>query len=223
MYIADFGAGKVTEISTNGTQSIFATGVPDAFDLTFDRAGNLYVSDGPDQTVTEIMTNGTKSTFATGLSDPIGLAFDGSGNLFVVCELVEQIIEINSEGVTNHFASVVGNYAKFDAAGNLFMTGSGSGEVLEFAPNGSQRVFASGLNQPMGLAFQPVPQLQGCATNDAFQLTVTMPSPYYSTTVQVSTDLVNWSDVYTNLPPFVFTDSTAAISPNRFYRAVLAQ
>jgi hypothetical protein len=222
LYTVAFGS-TVTEISTNGTKSTFATGLADTFGLAFDRVGNLYVTEGPDAAIKEIATNGTQTTFASGLGDPVGLAFDGTGNLFAMCEIVNQVTEINPEGMTNNFASTQGDYLEFNAAGKLFLTEMGFGNVAEFAPDGSQSVFASGLNQPLGLAFQPVPQLLGCATNGAFQLTVTMPSPYYSTIVQVSTNLVDWSGVYTNLPPFVFTDSAAAISTNRFYRAVLQQ
>ena len=224
LYTVSFGS-SVAEISTNGTESTYATGLEDTFGLAFDRTGNLYVSEGPDGAVAEIETNGTKTTFASGLGDPIGLAFNGEGNLFAMCEIANQITEINPEGVTNKFVPVIGNYLEFDAAGNLFLTqissGAGNGTVVEFAPDDSQSIFASGLDEPLGLAFQPVPQLQGRAANGAFQLTVTMPSPFFSTIIQVSTNMVNWSDAYTNLPPFVFTDSVAPLFSNRFYRAVL--
>ncbi|HLX68285.1 MAG TPA: hypothetical protein VKV04_01540 [Verrucomicrobiae bacterium] len=48
-----------------------------------------------------------------------------------------------------------------------------------------------------------------------------MPSPYYSTIVQVSTDMVNWTNVCTNTPPFTYTDSMGTVLPCRFYRALL--
>jgi hypothetical protein len=72
-----------------------------------------------------------------------------------------------------------------------------------------------------GLAFQPVPQLQPAAAGGAFELTVSMPSPYYSTVIQASTNMLNWVSVYTNTPSFTFTDLTATASPQRFYRTVL--
>jgi len=52
-----------------------------------------------------------------------------------------------------------------------------------------------------------------------FQLTVTMPSPYYLTIVHASTNLVNWQDICTNTPPFTFTASPAE-APSCFYRAL---
>src|ERR1017187_10301030 len=36
---------------------------------------------------------------------------------------------------------------------NLFVSDAGSGNIYEFTPGGVQSTFASGLNQPLGLAF----------------------------------------------------------------------
>ena len=60
----------------------------------------------------------------------------------------------------------------FNSAGDLFEADNGSGNIYEFTPGGAQSTFASGLSNPFGLAFQPVPELQGFATNGVFQLTV---------------------------------------------------
>jgi hypothetical protein len=40
--------------------------------------------------------------------------------------------------------------------------------------------------------------------------------------IEVSTNLVNWRPLQTNLSPFTFVDTNAPASPYRFYRAVLA-
>jgi hypothetical protein len=63
--------------------------------------------------------------------------------------------------------------------------------------------------------------LVGVVTNGVFQVNVSMPSPYYSTIIQASTNLMNWVSVYTNTPPFTFTNSMVTTLPSRFYRAVL--
>jgi len=41
------------------------------------------------------------------------------------------------------------------------------------------------------------------------------------TIVQVSTNLINWVNISTNTPPFIFTDTVSASFPYRFYRAEL--
>jgi len=97
----------------------------------------------------------------------------------------------------------------------------GSGNIYRFTTNGVRNTFASGLNHPAGLAFQPMPELKAYATNGRFQIAVLMPSPYHSTILQTSADLVNWISIYTNTPPFVFKDSMATTFPNHFYRVLL--
>jgi hypothetical protein len=46
----------------------------------------------------------------------------------------------------------------FDSAGDLFEADYGSGNIYEYTPGGAQTTFASGLSNPAGLAFQPVPE-----------------------------------------------------------------
>ena len=109
----------------------------------------------------------------------------------------------------------------FNSAGDLFEADWGSGNIYEFTPDGTRTTFASGLVHPIALAFQPEPELTAIVTNGVFQLTVSMPSPYYSTIIQASTDLVNWVNIYTNTPPFTFTDTMASNFACRYYRALL--
>ena len=69
-----------------------------------------------------------------------------------------------------------------------------------------------------------LPQVSGNSIKPggAFALTVSAPvNPPLSTIIQASTNLVNWVNVYTNMPPFVFTDPHASNYRTRFYRAVL--
>ena len=56
--------------------------------------------------------------------------------------------------------------------------------------------------------------------SSGFYLTVT--GDPVSTIVQASTNLVNWQNIFTNTPPFVFTNFQSTNFPIRFYRALLA-
>ena len=53
-----------------------------------------------------------------------------------------------------------------------------------------------------------------------FQLSVTS-NDGLNTTVQASTNLVNWVNLFTGVSPFVFTDTSASNYPSRFYRAIV--
>ena len=53
--------------------------------------------------------------------------------------------------------SIAGQLA-YAAPGDLFESDQGSGHIYEFTPGGTRSTFASGLNEPTFLAFEPVPE-----------------------------------------------------------------
>lgn len=63
-----------------------------------------------------------------------------------------------------------------------------------------------------------LPVFNGAAVGTNFNVTVTSPSS--ATVIMASTNLVTWAPVYTNTPPFTFTDSISQY-PGRFYRAAV--
>ena len=91
------------------------------------------------------------------------MVFDSSGNLFVSNGSAKTIKKITPLGVKTTFASDVDvDGMAFDAFGNLFVsqkskdTDASEGVILEFAPDGSSKVFASNLIKParIGLRFR---------------------------------------------------------------------
>src|SRR5262249_15816828 len=86
----------------------FASGLSSPFDLAFDSAGNLFVTDwGSGGHIYKFTPDGTQSTFAQ-LVAPEGLAFDSAGNLFVVDEDTGNIFKFTPDGVRSTFAKAVG-------------------------------------------------------------------------------------------------------------------
>jgi len=55
------------------------------------------------------------------------------------------------------------------------------------------------------------------AAGGKFDLTV---SGTGTVVIQASTNLVSWVNIYTNTPPFTFTDTISSPFPYRFYRAL---
>ena len=218
LYVSQLN-GDIIEIATNGTQTIFAFGLSDPVGLAFDSKGDLFIANKHNNSITEIDTNGTKSTVASGLSGPLSLAFNSAGDLFVG-NTVGEIIEIMTNGAPSVFASGLDNPVAlaFDETGNLFEADENSGNIYEFAPDGTRTNFTSGLNYE-GLAIQFLPELQAIMTNSSVQITVSMPSPYFPTILQASTNLINWCNISTNAMPFAFTDSSSSQLPFRFFRA----
>ncbi|MGN6554048.1 MAG: Calx-beta domain-containing protein, partial [Verrucomicrobiota bacterium] len=67
------------------------------------------------------------------------------------------------------------------------------------------------------------PQMSASLVNGNGEFQLSIVGAAIPTVIQASTNLSNWVPVYTNLPPFTFTDPNAASYPARFYRAVLGQ
>lgn len=65
-----------------------------------------------------------------------------------------------------------------------------------------------------------VPALSGAGqlANGQFQFSV-IGVPGYNYVVAASTNLIDWTPLQTNISPFPFTDTNAAATPDRFYRA----
>jgi sugar lactone lactonase YvrE len=222
LFVANNNPCIITKITPDGTQSTFVSGLNYANGLAFDRAGNLFVADFGDGAIYKFTPSGVQSTFFSEVSVyPYGMAFNGAGNLFVSDLENGVIYEFTPDGTESIFATglFVPYELAFDSSGNLFVANHTN--IVEITPSGAQSIFASGLGFAIGLAFQPTPELVAAVTNGAIQVAVTMPSPYYSTIVQVSTDMVNWTSVYTNTPPFTYTDAIGTTLPCRFYRALL--
>ena len=217
---------SITKIDTNEVQNTFASGLGlgSPYGLAFDRAGNLFAADPLKNVVDEFATNGTMTVFASGLGSPVAVAFDCQSNLYVANAFSNSIIQFPAGGPQTNFASVFNPWGMvFNNAGDMFITEGTGGGVMEITTTGYQIMFASGFTNLIGLAFQPTPKLAVTSAKGAVQLTVSVPSPspLSQTIVQTSTDLMNWSNVYTNVSPFVFTNPVDLGTPYRFYRTVM--
>ncbi len=152
LFVANAGNNTIVKINSSGTITVFASaGIdgPSAGGLTFDSAGNLYVSNYAGSNngsgyIEEFNTNGVGTVFASGLSYPQGLAFDSAGNLFVA-DNGGQIDEFNTNGVGTVFAST--QYSPiglaFDKDENLYVVIQSNNSIEEFNTNGVGTVFAS--------------------------------------------------------------------------------
>jgi sugar lactone lactonase YvrE len=225
MYVSTFqstAGPSICKFSPAGTVSVFTTShLNFPVGLAFDKNGNLFVANRAGNILEFTNYDGILSTHATvfaSVNQPYGIVFDAAGNLFEADQGTTSILEFNTNGTASVFASgFEANGLAIDGKGNLFATSHTN--IIEISTNGQQNVFVYNQLNGTSLAFQPVPSLRGTVTDGTFQPTVTMPTPYYTTIVQASPDLVNWMNICTNTPPFTVTDSSAESS--RFYRAVL--
>ncbi|MDR2208258.1 MAG: SMP-30/gluconolactonase/LRE family protein, partial [Azoarcus sp.] len=141
-------------------------------DITIGAAGNLYVADTKNDRIRKITPTGEVSTLAGGeegfadgigsdakFDSPSGIAIDAAGNLYVVDTGNDRIRKITPAGEVSTlagseegFADGVGSDARFygpasiasDAAGNLYVAGSGNNRIRKITPAGEVSTFAGG-------------------------------------------------------------------------------
>jgi WD40 repeat protein len=154
LFVANYG-GTITEVTTNGASSYFVTSVEEPYSVAFNNAGELFVGDLSGLRIWEFTPpSPTRSVFAP-VVVAYGLAFNTAGDLFAAAG--DQIDEFPPNGGSSNFASGLpgASALAFNSAGDLFVSDGNSGNIYEFATNGVQSTFASGLgrNSALGLAF----------------------------------------------------------------------
>jgi len=153
-----FSPGTIYQITPGGSVSTFTSGDTGEIEgMAFNGMGNLYVADALNNRIDVFTPGGSESTFATGLNAPNGLAFNSAGDLFVADSGNGDIYEYTG-GVRSTFATGLTDLGElvFDAAGNLYATEKSLNTIVEFAPNGAPSIFATGLDIPVGMAFNSV-------------------------------------------------------------------
>ena len=172
-------SGNITEITPNGTQSTFASGV-DPQGMAMSSSGNLFQTDYRSGNVYEYSPAEVQSTFASGFSNPLSIAIDGAGDVFVGAGWGDgngYITEIAPGGKQTLFASGLNfpHGLACNSAGDLFVTSEDSGSILEFTPGGVKSTFATTASGGLdGLAFNNAGNLfaaDGSGTGNIYQIT----------------------------------------------------
>lgn len=123
---------KITRVTPEGDDSIFATGFESANGSDFDSKGNLYVADYRGNAIRKIEPDGTFSTFAGDLNGPGGVYVDHEDNVIV------GLFGINFSGD----AATVLKITPGGTASEL-ATGGGLNDVVGVAGDDNGRIFAA--------------------------------------------------------------------------------
>lgn len=148
-----YGVDTIVQITPDGSQSTFASGLNLPTGLAFNSAGNLFEADAYSGNIYEFTPAGVQTTFVSGLGldQPQGLAFDSAGDLYEAELYTGQLNRFTPGGVETTIATGLSPSAiAIDRFGNIFVADHGS--IDEFTSGGLKTTFATGLN-PFGLAF----------------------------------------------------------------------
>ena len=151
----DSGNG-VIRISPDGTKNPFGTSLGGPRGLAFDPSHNLYVADVGSGNIVKFTPDQTRSIFSTN-GGPHAIAFGSGGNLYGSYFTLG--IEFTPPTGGGHGTNYAGGPAAwtyglaFDQAGNYYVS-EADNSIYKFAPESLVgTLFVSGLNQPVGLAF----------------------------------------------------------------------
>jgi uncharacterized repeat protein (TIGR01451 family) len=127
-------------------------------------------------------------------------------------------LSLNGQGITwniGTLAVTAGGQANFTLEAGSQGTAINSAGVTALTPDQNPDDGSASVTLNVTVLTQPV--VSGASSSGGkFSLTVGGSGP--PTVIQASTNLVNWVNIYTNTPPFTFTDAVTSL-PYRFYRA----
>jgi uncharacterized protein YecT (DUF1311 family) len=160
------GKDSIFKFTPDGKKSTFASGLSTGrstrlgtdgvYNLAFDAAGDLFVSDEDSHSILKFTPDGKKSTFASGLGTygVYNLAFDAAGNLFVSDGDSHSILKFTSDGKKSTFATGFNPTGMaFDDKGNLFVADQ-EHSIFKFTPDGTRSTFANDLSTVGGSGFE---------------------------------------------------------------------
>ncbi len=97
LYVAEWGAGRVTRVAPDGKRSLFAE-VSSPSGLAIAADGAIYVASYSRDEVVRFAPDGARSVYVGGLGTPAGLSFDLSGRLLIADRRSNRILATAGDG-----------------------------------------------------------------------------------------------------------------------------
>ena len=152
-----------------GETRIFATGFEFPEGPSFDRAGNLYITDSGQQAIPRVSTDGQTSIFVRSEGGPNGSAFHANGDLYVAEPGAKRIVRVSPDAEIHVLAEkfdggpfLAPNDITFDMRGRVYFSDPGDsnvddpyGRVFRLDPSGQVYLMAAQMAYPNGLAVTP--------------------------------------------------------------------
>jgi hypothetical protein len=188
-FVGEFGAGRVTEVTSTGVTSFFAN-VPSVDEIALNRTSTFLFAKQHQPGGPIDMFGGTGvplGSIATG-GFPTGVAFDSAGNFYsadvssgVVVTYPVSTLPPNTP-VASPYASGLNPIEgmRFDCRDNLFVAEFTSGNFVQVVPpSGPHITWASGQSTPLNVAFDPCTNnLFGSNVGDGTIIRVTSPGVF---------------------------------------------
>ena len=157
LYIADTGENRIREVNANGVVStIYGTGDPSMLNaprsVAFAADGSLLIADTGNGRVLKWSGSGAATPILQKLSSPSYLYPDATGNLYIAETGGDRVTLLASDGSTSFLPVTQPLAVVTDIQGDLYISQSGSSQLLRFTASGWGTSIGTGLAQPQGLA-----------------------------------------------------------------------
>ena len=152
-----------------GETRVFATGFEFPEGPSFDRAGNLYVTDSQQKAIPRVSPDGEVSIFVRSEGGPNGSAFHSNGDLYAAEPSGKRVVRVSPAGKLEVVVEewdgqpfLAPNDITFDLKGRAYFTDPGEsniddpfGRVFRIDPTGEVHRIAENMACPNGLAVTP--------------------------------------------------------------------
>jgi serine/threonine-protein kinase len=187
LYIADYGNGRVVEVTRAGVGTVLDTGSFSfsGLDITgtaVDANGNVYIADRTNTRIVKVSAAGAATIVPVPgltLNNPQGVAVDPSGNLYIVDSSNQRIILSTTAGnvsVIKFSGATIGSFVfgiTPDATGNLLIADWNNSRIVKVDVSATSLAFATtNVGSAVRTARRP-PTLQTWGT----QLCSSLPTP----------------------------------------------
>lgn len=139
LFVAEWGAGRVSRIDATGNRTTFAEGLSGPSGLAIGADGTIYVASYSRDEVYRFTPDGKRSVHVSGLATPAGLSFDKSGRLLIANRRTNQILAVTGNGglepVIDGLRTPVGAVQTPD---NGYVVSNIGGGVTILRPDGSR-------------------------------------------------------------------------------------
>ncbi len=157
IYASDlFGSGfngdKVYKITTDGTSTVYASGLSQPAGLVFNKNGILYIAEFTSGEISKVDSEGIITTFASGFNQPADLIFDTNENLYVSSYGTGRISKITTDGsvstFTNGLSQPIG--LAIDDEGYLYAASLNQGKIYKIDSIGNKSILTTITDLPVG-------------------------------------------------------------------------
>ncbi|MEP6810541.1 MAG: hypothetical protein ABI992_09885 [Chthoniobacterales bacterium] len=161
LFLADEAHSRILRFNSEGAMSVFSDQSQNPLGIAFNSSGNLFVCSIGTNSLDEYTPGGAHQYFALGLRFPWGLVIDQNDTIFVTTYEVRDnvpfasIVKIFTDGTRSVLFEMEGGFngLTMDDAGNLYASEGYTNSIIRITPDGQGSVFASGLIEPVALAF----------------------------------------------------------------------